>query len=477
MSAGSKVMGPVRLVAGSSSMRLALAVSILFTLATFVAGSIAFVVMSRDMNNRLERDARQMAENLAVTYQISGLSELQAQIATNAATTRDYSNLYLFMDRTGRTVFGNFNIHRPFTGAKRVVAGKDIVLAKGAVDVQNATFLAYGLRIPAGWIITARDTRWITETKNFLMRAIIWGLGFALLLSFSMAVFLARRSEARIKRLYLVLNDVARGDLSARYKDKSNWHDDIGRVAETVNATLDRLALTVDSLRQVSNDVAHDLRTPLTRLRTRIEPLLSRKDLPEDAIVAIQKADAEVDAVVRTFNAILRIAQLEGSNATLHREPVDLSNLCATIHDMLDPVAEEMGHHFTVHCGPGGMSFMGDRGMLAQAVVNIVENAFRHCPAPAEITLAVNTAPNGIHITVCDNGPGIPEAEHENVLRRFYRLEASRNTEGSGLGLSLVAAIIRRHGGKLSLTDNAPGLCVHLELPLTPGGESLNMPT
>ncbi len=453
---------PARLVVASASMRLALAVALLFTLATIMAGAVSFLVMSKDMNARLENDARQMAENLAITYQVSGLSELQAQIATNAATTRDYSNLYLFIDRTGRTVFGNFNVRRPFIGARRVVAGKDIILPKSAVGIANAAFLAYGLRIPAGWIITARDTRWIADTKTFLIRAIAWGLGLALLLSFSVAVFLARRSEARIERLYLVLDDVAGGDLSARYNDKSNWQDDIGRVANTINATLDRLQLTVDSLRQVSNDVAHDLRTPLTRLRTRIEPLLTRPDLPADAILAVQKADAEIDAIVRTFNAILRIAQLEGGNASLRKEPVDIGKLCQTIHEMLGPVAEEMGHRLSADCGPGGVMIMGDRGMLAQAIVNIIENAFHHCPAPADILLSLTTSAQSATVMVCDNGPGIPETEHQNVLRRFYRLEASRNTEGSGLGLSLVAAITRLHGGELLLSGANPGLCVKL---------------
>ncbi|GEM_PF-91115 len=456
--------GPFAAIIGSSSMRLALGIAGVFSLASLIAGLVSFHYMTRDMNARLEAEARQLAENLAVTYQISGLAELQAQIATNAATTRDYSNLYLFVDPTGHTVFGNFNIRKTFTGKRDLVVGKDIVLPEMTPANKGLTFKGYGLRIPAGWILTARDTQWIIETKRYLVNATILGLGAALVLSFLIAVILARLNERRINRLYQVLEDVARGNLSARFTHRMRWRDDIGRVADTINAMLDRLSVTVDSLRQVSNDVAHDLRTPLTRLRSRIEPLLQRTDMPEDALEAVLRAQQDVDAIVNTFNTILRIAQIEGGNARFHHVPVDLGRLCRSVHEMLEPVAEEMGHHFTVDCSAPAAWARGDREMLAQAIVNIVENAFRHSPRGSNIDLHVETSAEVVRLQLCDNGPGIPEQERAHVLRRFYRLEQSRNTEGSGLGLSLVDAIVRLHQGNLSLSDNNPGLCVSITL-------------
>jgi len=445
-------------------MRLGLAIAGLFTVATLMAGLVAFHYLTENMNARLETEARQMAENLAVTYQVSGLSELQAQIATNAATTRDYSNLYLFIDRTGRTVFGNFNIRKTFSGPRDLTVGQDIILPGAPRKEKGLTFKGYGLRIPAGWIVTARDTGWITETRRFLVNATVLGLGTALALSFLIAVILARGNETRIERLYLVLEDVANGDLSARYKHTSRWRDDIGRVADTINTTLDRLSLTIDSLRQVSNDVAHDLRTPLTRLHSRIEPLLSRDDLPCDALDAARRAQQDIDAIVATFNTILRISQIEGGNARQHRRLVNITAIARTVHEMLDPVAEEMGHHFILQPSPAHLFVDGDREMLAQAIVNLVENSFRHTTPGANIQLSVASHNGRVLVKVCDDGPGIPEDERDKVIQRFYRLEQSRNTEGNGLGLSLVNAIVRLHHGTLLLHDNNPGLCVTITL-------------
>jgi len=441
-------------ILGSSAMRLAAALSLIFTLATLSAGGVSYVVLSNGLKDRLADDARQMAENLSATYQVAGLIELHAQIQTNVATTRDYSNLYLFADLTGQIVFGNFGLRAPFTGPRELVEGVDIRLRDAPDDIKGAVFAAHGVRIPTGWIITARDTRRVTETQAIVFQSIMLGLAVALVLSVALAVVFARRSERRVARLGLMLEAVAEGDLSQRFRADPRRPDDISRVADKVDEMLDRLALSVDSLRQVSNDVAHDLRTPLMRLRSRLEPLLRHEATESEARAAVE----ELDAIQRTFNAILRIAQIEGGNAQPRREVLDLGELAGTVHEMLEPVAEEMGHTLTLKATSAQVE--GDREMLAQALTNLVENALRHCPAPARIKLTVA----GGGVTVCDDGPGIPEAERDRVTQRFYRLEASRNTPGSGLGLSLVQAIARLHGGRLELSDNAPGLCAKLAL-------------
>ena len=333
-------LSPIRTIAASALMRQAITVSLIFTAATLLAGAVAILLLSRSLYARLDADARQMAENLAITYQLAGLTELKSQIASNAATTRDFSNLYLYVDKNQTIVFGNFNIKQPFTGSAELVLDRDIALPGKSLNDETTTFLAYGIEIPSGWIITARDMRWITNTRNLLVRSASLGLGAALILSIILAVVLARRSENRITALNRVLYRVAKGDLSARYVSRTDPGDDIGRVAAAINRMLDQLSLTMDSLRHVSNDVAHDLRTPLTRLKTRIEPLLSRSDLPPDAAQDLELAEAEIDAIVSTFNAVLRIAQIEGGNDQVALAPVDLSQLCSTIHEMLSPVAE-----------------------------------------------------------------------------------------------------------------------------------------
>ncbi|ULB11477.1 HAMP domain-containing histidine kinase [Cereibacter azotoformans] len=454
--------GAARLL-GSSSLRLAARLTLIFVAATLLAGVVSVPLLTGALKDRLRADARQMAEALAATWQVAGLVDLHAQIATNIATTRDFANLYLFIDNSGRIVFGNFHLPEPFVGARELVSGRDMRLPGPAPE--GLGFSAYGLRIPAGYVMAARQTTALDEVRAIVIRSVALGLALAILLAVAVAGVLAWRAERRIARLSDVLTGAAGGDLSNRIRDGGS--DDIGRIAQAVNAMLDQLELTVESLRQVSSDVAHDLRTPITRLRSSLEPLMLREDLPEDAAAEVALAVGQADRIVRIFNAVLRIAQIEGGGARPRFAPLDLGQLVTDLHEMLEPVAEELGHSLTADVAP--VRVEGDRDLLAQAISNLVENAFRHCPAPARISLAVRTVGAEALLTVTDDGPGIPGPEREAVFRRFYRLERSRNSEGSGLGLSLVAAVLRLHGGRVDLEDAQPGLRVLLRLPLSAG--------
>ncbi|WP_145108972.1 HAMP domain-containing sensor histidine kinase [Cereibacter sediminicola] len=454
--------GAARLL-GSSSLRLAARLTLIFVAATLLAGVVSVPLLTGALKDRLRADARQMAEALAATWQVAGLVDLHAQIATNIATTRDFANLYLFIDNSGRIVFGNFHLPEPFVGPRELVSGRDMRLPGRAPE--GLGFSAYGLRIPAGYVMAARQTTALDEVRAIVIRSVALGLALAILLAVTVAGVLAWQAERRIARLSDVLTGAAGGDLSNRIRDGGS--DDIGRIAQAVNAMLDQLELTVESLRQVSSDVAHDLRTPITRLRSSLEPLMLREDLPEDAAAEVALAVGQADRIVRIFNAVLRIAQIEGGGARPRFAPLDLGQLVTDLHEMLEPVAEELGHSLAAEVAPVRVD--GDRDLLAQAISNLVENAFRHCPAPARITLAVRSVGAEALLTVTDDGPGIPGPEREAVFRRFYRLERSRNSEGSGLGLSLVAAVLRLHGGRVGLEDAQPGLRVLLRLPLSAG--------
>ncbi|MGC9447575.1 HAMP domain-containing sensor histidine kinase [Cereibacter johrii] len=447
-------------LSGSSSLRLAARLALIFVGATLLAGLVSVPLLTGALKDRLRADARQMAESLAATWQVAGLVDLHAQIAANVATTRDFANLYLFIDNSGRIVFGNFHLPEPFVGPRELVSGRDMLLPGEAPA--GIGFSAYGLRIPAGYVIAARQTSALDEVRAIVIRAVASGLALALLLALGVAGLLAWGAERRIARLSSVLTRASGGDLSERVQDAGS--DDIGRIAGAVNATLDQLELTVESLRQVSSDVAHDLRTPITRLRTSLEPLMLREDLPEDAAADIASAVGQADRIVRIFNAVLRIAQIEGGGARPRFAKLDLGRLAEDLHELLEPVAEELGHRITARIEP--VAVEGDRDLLAQAISNLVENAFRHCPPPARVALTVRREGAEAVVTVEDDGPGIPEAEREAVFRRFYRLERSRNSEGSGLGLSLVAAVARLHGGRVELDDAEPGLRVTLRLPV-----------
>ena len=239
---------------------------------------------------------------------------------------------------------------------------------------------------------------------------------------------------------------------------------------------LERNELAMESVRQVSNDIAHDLRTPLTRLRQRLELAHRRARSVDEWRRAADGCISDMDAILETFGALLRIAQIESGMPTRRFTKVDLSELLRTVIEVYQPMAEEKDQPFTADI-VSGLTVWGDRELLAQMVANVIENAMKHSPAGASVGLTTIRSPSAIAVTVMDSGPGIPVADRGRVFRRFYRLESSRSTPGSGLGLSLVEAIAALHQLSIELTDNRPGLRVTLRFfaadQRTPAGNGL----
>jgi signal transduction histidine kinase len=255
---------------------------------------------------------------------------------------------------------------------------------------------------------------------------------------------------------------ITSGDLSQRAR-VGEADDEFDRVAISLNAMLDRIAGLIANLRQVTGDLAHDLRTPLARLRNQLETM--KHPGSEGALTgSLDRAVEQADDVLTLFNAILRISELEEGG--LHRafSPVDLSGLLADIGDSHLPLAEDRNHHLRLSV-EAGLTVQGDRELIAQAVINLIENALRHTPDGSTVELGVRRDGDRIAVTVRDNGPGIEEADRARVQQRFVRLEAARSTPGHGLGLSLVRAIADLHRAELMLGDVNPGLSVELRFP------------
>jgi signal transduction histidine kinase len=227
---------------------------------------------------------------------------------------------------------------------------------------------------------------------------------------------------------------------------------------------LDRITGLMENLRQVSNDIAHDLRTPLTRLRQDLEEAQKRDLTATDLKRVIESAVGEADVLLETFSALLRIAQIEAGTRRSAFRPVDLSDVVRTVADAYAPAVEESGRALISEIADG-VQVNGDRGLLSQLFVNLVENALHHTPPGTAITLRLGRGPAGVFAEVVDTGPGIPPDERAKVFRRFYRLERSRTTPGSGLGLSTVAAIAELHHAAIELVDNKPGLRVVIRFP------------
>lgn len=445
----------------SSSIRLALAISTVFVLLALLAGAATYALQTRAMSGQLAEDVKGLANGLAQIASQGDRQDLIEQTMALSSSVGDGSLIAVFTDATTGDSFGNATLRDPFNGARELAAGSDVRLKQPAGDPPDSYF-AYGVATPLGTVLVGKDDGPLIENQRILLTTMGWGLGIALALSILLALAIARFDEGRIARIGNALDGVAGGDFSARIGPMG--HDDLGHLAAEVDHTLDRLVSGIEAIRQVSTDVAHDLRAPLGRLRIRLEPLALSKDLPEQARTEIGSALAEIDAISATFAAILRLARLESGAVKLATEEVDFALLLREVCDLFQSTAE-CRYTIVLDLPAGPLTSACDRELITQAVVNLVHNSVRHCPSPVQIVIGIEVDTDEVAISVADDGPGIPPADRERVLKRFVRLDTSRSTPGTGLGLSLVAAIAELHGGRIEILDNRPGLKVSIRLP------------
>jgi signal transduction histidine kinase len=264
----------------------------------------------------------------------------------------------------------------------------------------------------------------------------------------------------RVEQVNRTSERVMAGNLSDRVP-LHGTDDEFDQLAANLNRMLDQIERLMTAMREVTDDVAHDLKTPLSRLRTRLERALADPSVGSTQSEAIRAAIDEADRLLATFNALLSIAELESGARSDQTGPLDLSEIARSAAELYEPVAEEKGFVLAVVTEPG-VIIRGDRHLLSQALANLLDNALKYARG-GKIEIRVFRRDGQAFVEVADQGPGIPEADRETVLDRFVRLEPSRTTPGNGLGLSLVRAIARRHGGSLVLDDNRPGLRVRLK--------------
>ncbi len=442
--------------APSWSMRFALALSAVFALGTLAAGGLSYVLISTELSNRLAHDVRTAAEGLARVADEGDRTDLEEQIAAQVRAVGDASTLFAFVDAATGTTTGTLRLPLPFDGPRNLLAGRDFDLPPMADGNRAPAYVAYGMPTRIGWVIVARDMSGVTQSTAILLRATASAIVASVFFSLALAYLIARRNEGRIARMETVLAAIGAGDMQRRIGDTGS--DDLADLSRRVDRMLDRLEAGIHAIRQVSTDVAHDLRAPLQRLRMRLEPQALSNRLPDDARHEIGSALQDIDAISTTFDAILRLARLQSGTVALQTDAVDLVAVARDVHDLLEPAATEAGHDLTLGLAARHAPVRGDADLLAQALVNLVDNALRHCPAPARIVIGVEMTVRGPVVTVADDGPGIPAPDRGRVLDRFVRLDASRSVAGTGLGLSLVASIAGLHGASFELADNGPGL-------------------
>lgn len=329
--------------------------------------------------------------------------------------------------------------------------------------------------LPGGFrLLVGRDLAERDRFDHIVKRAYWFSIGVFLLLGFLTWLFVSRRVLKRIDAVVETSRRIMDGDLSGRlHVDGSG--DEFDRLAESLNAMLERIEQLMRGLKEVSDNIAHDLKTPLTRLRNRLEETLRQDPDAADYREVIGASIEDSDTLIRTFEALLRIARVEAGSAGLEAVPTDLSEIVGEVGELYEPAGEEIDVAVKVSVAPG-LWVIGHRELIAQAIANLVDNAFKYGkPTDESVAPVVRitlTASNGHAVVeVADNGPGVPPQDRERVVQRFVRLEASRSAPGSGLGLSLVQAVASLHKGELVLGDAAPGLAIRLVLPIVPPPE------
>jgi len=337
------------------------------------------------------------------------------------------------------------------------VPADDIELNE-APEFRSASALVYGRRVGQLTLVVGEGMDIVEDSREAVTSALLWSIGFVLLAGIGGAALIAWRIDRRIGRTQVALSAYASGEMTRRLPVEGSG-DELDRMAVAVNTVLDRLAVLIETTRQITIDAAHDLKTPMTRLLHRLD---EAESIPaEQAKGVLRAAAADAKQIIATFDALLRIAEIEAGARRARFDLVDLSDVAETLADAYGPEAEEAGQRLTTQID-SDLRVPGDRDLLTQALADLIENAIRHAGKGAGICVAVTSRDGTVEATVRDTGPGVPAADRERVLRRFVRLEASRSTPGTGLGLTLVKAIADLHNARLELSDNAPGLRVTL---------------
>lgn len=301
----------------------------------------------------------------------------------------------------------------------------------------------------------------LSRFTNEIHKALALAITLILVLAAVASVSVTRRTVGRIEAINSTSRAIMESGLGQRVPIRGK-QDEWDQLAQNLNAMLGRIESLMDEVRQVSDNVAHDLRTPLTRMRGRLEKASAGpRDSDGDRSV-INSAIADLDDVLRMFSSLTRISQIETANRTSAFRAVDLREIAEEVGELFDAAAEDNGGGRVEVTGAKPAPIVGDRDLLFDAIANLVDNAIKHGRPSGVVIVSVDSSAGGVAVSVADDGPGIPAAERPNVVKRFYRLERSRRTPGNGLGLSLVAAVARLHGARMRLSDNAPGLKVEL---------------
>ena len=453
-----------RRILRSSTFRLVLLYMALVSGSVLLLFGFIYWATAGFMHRQVDLTIEAEIQGLAEQYRQRGLAGLRAVIAERVAKDPAGSSVYLLVDEDLQPIVGNLS--RWPTAPVAEDGWTDFTLRERGPDgteehrARARAFLLVGnLRLLVG-----RDVRDLEQTRSVIVGALGWGLAISVGLALAGGLMMTSSMVRRIEAINDTSREIVEGDLTRRIP-ASGAGDDFDKLVANLNGMLDRITGLMETVRQVSDNIAHDLRTPLTRLRSRLEIARAQQGgSSAEARAAVEQAIEEADGLLSTFQALLRIARIEAGQRRAGFAAVDLGPLLTDVAELYEPVAAERDQAIALEV-TDGVVIDGDRDLLFQAVANLVDNAIKYTPAGGRIVLGLLPTASGAEVYVADTGPGIPADQRERVFDRFHRLESSRSTPGSGLGLSLVRAVARLHGATIRLGDEAPGLRVTLALP------------
>lgn len=444
----------------STSARLTLANSLL--LAAGFGGLLLLVIWLADrfMAGHVEESVSAELHIMQAEWRVDGSRGVVALIRQRLQTeTQNHDRLYRLEDADGQPIAGNVSAwpttaapaEQSFKLPSRKFPGETEVVAQWAR-------LGDGSRLLVGY-----DEIEVAQVRGDIRRAALWSLGAMLLISLSAGFLLTRAALRPVEAIRAAAQRIMGGDLRHRIPSRDSG-DEFDRLSETLNSMLDRINTLIASVRGATDNIAHDLRSPLTRHRARLEAALRDPPAAAELPAWIEHSLADLDRVLTTFQSLLRIATVESGVLRQEFEPCDIAQLVQDAADYTEPLTEEKLQTLVVHATPGP-SLHGHRHLLFQVLVNLLDNAVKYSPPRTRITLEAKPTAEHWTLVVADAGPGVPAADRQRVFERLYRLDASRQTPGLGLGLSLVKAIVDLHRGRVEIGDNRPGTRIEIRLP------------
>jgi len=447
----------------SAGVRLALAYGGLFALSTLTLVLYLWWATIGLLNAQVDAAIRSDAQGLAERWRDGGAAALLSTITARLAGDIDDDAIYLVLDPQGRSLAGNLR------------AWPDEVTQAGEVyelsikrNGQRVLARLHRFTLPSGYsLLVGRDVEARAAFRKVLTDTMAWALMLIALLGAAGALTVQRLFRRMVGHVSETAAAISAGDLSPRIQ-LSGRGDEFDRLAATFNDMLDRIGRLMDGVRQVSNSIAHDLRTPIARARARLEDAASHAGSTAELRTAVDRAVMDLDGVTAVFQALLRIAEIEAGARRSAFGALDVGPLLANLVELYGAVAEERGLRLVVET-TRPLPVWGDRELIQQAVANLLDNAIKFSPIGGTVTLRGRLTPGAwpetLQVMVLDQGPGIPEADQTRATERFFRGETARHTPGFGLGLTLVRAVAGLHGGYARLSDAGPGLLAILTLP------------